>query len=386
MHAAVEDQAAGKAAVLGRLTRIGVDQQVLHGGGDARIAVREVLGPVDVGGGGRRRDELAVRVQRRQAAVGRVRDVAVFVVVDRESLARPVYALDPVEQAREVRQLAELGVVGVGRAGLGRRQVDRIGMGGKARGPEQPRVGGAKLPRTGRGGRTADRCGRAAAQLPVGRAEAVQRTNELERLGRAEVSGQPLWGALAGRRRCPPCVEVSDQDLIVAVPGPLESAPAGVDEAAVHPWRRGNGRALDRLGREVAAEVRLVPDLPEAHAGQVVRIPRDRLVLRGVVGPAVPGAHRLHELLEGGRRRLPTAEPSGRWLAGAGRPDRRRARDREVERDAVRLRVGHDLVVDAPVRRGIGGGIGRVESGRPFVRCDRAPMNRDAQHVDAELP
>src|SRR5947209_14987828 len=83
-----------------------------------------------------------MRVQRRQAAVGGVGDVAVLVVVDREMLAGAVELLEAVEGPGELGQSGELRVIRVVRAEPIRGQVDRIRMGGEPGGLKQRGVSG----------------------------------------------------------------------------------------------------------------------------------------------------------------------------------------------------------------------------------------------------
>ena len=265
-------------------------------------------------------------------------------------------------------------------------QVDRVGMGGESRRPEQRRMGGPEPPRARGVRRAAHGRGCGAPKLLVGRAHAVERANELERLGRSEVAGQAL--RLPGVRRPVGSagVEVPDHDRVPAVPGEPQAAPAGVEQAPVRRRGRGHGRALDRLRCEVHPEVGLVPQLPEAHARQVVRVAVDDRVRGRVVAAAVTGGDRLDELAERRGRRLPLAEVPRARLAAAGSPQRRRSGQREVDGDAVGVRVANDLVVDAPVRGRVGRGKGRIEAGRALRRRDRVPAERDAHDAGTELP
>ena len=370
--AAVEQQAAGEAAVLGRLEGVGVIEQELHRRGDAGVAPGQVLRPVDVVGGRGRRDEAADR-----AAVRRVGDVAVLVVVDGEAVAGAVDALEPVERGGEARELVELDEVGVGRAGLGRGKVDRVRVIGEAGGLEQPGMDSPEAARAGGAGGAAHHGGGAAAQLTVARVHAVQGADELHGLRGAEVAGQPVGRVAAGAAALATRVEVAENDRVACVAAGAEGLPGRVDQAAVDHRRDRDGRALDRLRREVGAEVGLVPELPPAHSGQP-------LVLA-----AVAGADRLNELPVLRGRGLPGGIAAVPRLARAGGPPRRRTGERQVERDAERLGLPDDRVVRRPAAGRVGGRVARVEASRRIRRegrrRDAVPGHGQPDHAGAKL-
>src|SRR5205807_5314537 len=103
-------QAAGEAAPVIRLQRgQRVVEQVLEERLQARVAPGDVLGPVQVvGGRGLRDPRVAVTTWLDLVVVlGRAGQVAELGVPDREPLAGPVYALQPVQPAFEVADLAQ---------------------------------------------------------------------------------------------------------------------------------------------------------------------------------------------------------------------------------------------------------------------------------------
>lgn len=127
---------AGVVGVVGRLGLTGIGFQavgeaaevaggswileVLHVAGDLRVLPAQVLGPVVVVGG---------RGRRHVVAPGRrVGDVAVLVVVDLVSLARPVDAVDLVQRGLEPSQVCDGGEVRVRRAVGDGRPVVGFGM------------------------------------------------------------------------------------------------------------------------------------------------------------------------------------------------------------------------------------------------------------------
>ena len=153
---------------------------------------------------------------------------------------------------------------GLDRRGL----VVRIRVIGEARGLEQRRVLAPEAARAGGGRGAPDRPRPASAQLPIARVDAVQRAQELQRLGLSEVPGQSL--GMAGARAAAQSErrELADQDRVVSVPGRLERVPHLAGERAIHSGRDRRGRPVDRLGPEVFAEVWLVPDRPKVHTRQ----------------------------------------------------------------------------------------------------------------------
>ena len=118
--------------------------------------------------------------------------------------------------------------------------------------------------------------------------------------------------------------------------------------------------SLRRLRGEVLAEVRLVPDLPEAHA----RERRHRR--RRTVAAAVASSDCFDELpvITTRRAPLPIRTTSPR-RTGADRPQRSGTRHHEVNNDAIGLCSCHDRVVPAPAARGIVGRVSGGESPRP---------------------
>src|SRR5947209_9032206 len=141
---------------------------------------------------------------------------------------------------------------------------------GERRGPVQPVVGAAEPARAGRRGGTADLGRGGAAQRPVGAVDAVHGADELERLGGGKAAREALGRAAAGPSADPAGVEVAEDRRVVVVMGPYEGRPGRVDEAAVARGGDEHARVLVRLRSQVLAEVRLVPDLPVADAGQAV--------------------------------------------------------------------------------------------------------------------
>jgi hypothetical protein len=101
-------------------------------------------------------------------------------------------------------------------------------------GVEENRIAGPKASRpSGAGGTTACR-GVPTAQRPVPGTEAIQRANELQRLGLSVITGQPLrmlsvhWAGLALGG------QLTDKDRVVVVAGLLQTGPAGISQRPVH--------------------------------------------------------------------------------------------------------------------------------------------------------
>ena len=207
-----------------------VIQRVLHRAGDSRLLPAQVLGPVDVVRGRRRRDE--------GVAVRWVGDVAVLGVVDREALARAVHALQPVQRALEVGDPRERRDIGI-RGGLDRRAgVVRIRVVGEPGGVEQRRVLPAEAARARGCRRAAQRPSGVPAELAVVRVDAVQRAQELQRLGLPEVPRKSLGMSGAGAAAQSERRELADQDRVVPVSGRLERVPHLTRERPIH--RRGH--------------------------------------------------------------------------------------------------------------------------------------------------
>ena len=84
------------------------------------------------------------------------------------------------------------------------------------------------------------------------------------RTGRAAPAGACGSRARSGRAAASSPIRIVSR----AVAGRLQRAPGLPDQAAVHAGRHRHRRAVDRLRPQVLAEVRLVPDRPEAHPRQ----------------------------------------------------------------------------------------------------------------------
>ena len=147
--------------------------------------------------------------------------------------------------------------------------------------------------------------------------------------------------------------------------------PAAAGEVELPVDRRRQRHALLRaLRRQPAAEVRLVPDRPEAHARQAV-------VVAGVAAP--DGLGEEAELL-GARAVDAVARGLSPLLDG---PVRRSVADHEVRRHAARHDRLDECVVGAEV---VAGGIGRVEPGGlgAHARGDLVPVELRLDHVGAQ--
>ena len=213
-----------------------------------------------------------------------------------------------------------------------------IWMEGETGGVEQPGCYQSGTPSRQRGGRTAaQRRGVPGerVQTPV---HAVEGPNELQGNHPREVAGKPRTGLPARRN-------LADQDRVMGMSGRLQGRPGRVEQRAVRGRRRLDARVVDRLRAKLLAVVRLVPDRPEMHRGQ----------RRGGSGwrvvAAVAGADRGDEQPELLRRRLPRAQEAGRGPgghSGAGRPQRRRRLECQVEADVAGGRIPDDRVVWSP--------------------------------------
>ena len=221
----------------------------------------QVLGPVQV----------AARRwpgRRNVAAVGRMRDVAVLGAVNRKAPVGSVHPLHPVDSALEVPSRGNGAMSGSREVSIVGGWLNGYGWSARPAGVEQSRVvaGNARAGGARRASHRPCRRARAKGDRPSRRSTECGGTAAAwsGRTGLADPGDAYGSRARSARRGANSPTRIVSR----AVAARPERVPGLPDQAAVRAGRHRHGRAFDRLRPQVLAEVRLVPDRPEAHARQ----------------------------------------------------------------------------------------------------------------------